>query len=197
MLYIPIDPADIGRNYKAIIRINSQSGKGGVAYILENVFGYDLPKLMQREVGRSINVMADKTGRELSADDIHQAFLDEYLNRKERVAITKFRSDESDETVSCECEVIIDGQAHNLTAEGNGPIDAFMRSLDGTGLPKIEVQSYSEHSLGKGAKAKAVSYIQIETESGLSLYGAGSDNNIEFASIKAIVSAVNRVLAKK
>ena len=72
-----------------------------------------------------------------------------------------------------------------------------MRSLDGTGLPKIEVQSYSEHSLGKGAKAKAVSYIQIETESGLSLYGAGSDNNIEFASIKAIVSAVNRVLAKK
>lgn len=197
VLYIPIDPADIGRNYKAIIRINSQSGKGGVAYILENVFGYDLPKLMQREVGRSINVMADKTGRELSADDIHQAFLDEYLNRKERVAITKFRSDESDETVSCECEVIIDGQAHNLTAEGNGPIDAFMRSLDGTGLPKIEVQSYSEHSLGKGAKAKAVSYIQIETESGLSLYGAGSDNNIEFASIKAIVSAVNRVLAKK
>jgi len=197
VLYIPIDPADIGRNYKAIIRINSQSGKGGVAYILENVFGYDLPKLMQREVGRSINVMADKTGRELSADDIHQAFLDEYLDRKDRVVITKFRSNESGETVSCECEITIDGKAHNLAAEGNGPIDAFVRSLDGTGLPKIEVQSYSEHSLGKGAKAKAVSYIQIETDAGLSLYGAGSDNNIEFASIKAIVSALNRVLAKK
>jgi len=197
VLYIPIDPADIGRNYKAIIRINSQSGKGGVAYILENVFGYDLPKVMQREVGRSINVIADKTGRELTADDIHQAFLDEYLDRKDRVVITKFRSNESGETVSCECEITIDGQAHSLAAEGNGPIDAFVHALDGTGLPKIEVQSYSEHSLGKGAKAKAVSYIQIETDAGLSLYGAGTDTNIEFASIKAIVSALNRVLAKK
>jgi 2-isopropylmalate synthase len=196
VLYIPIDPADIGRNYKAIIRINSQSGKGGVAYILENVFGYDLPKVMQREVGRSINVIADKTGRELTAEDIHQAFLDEYLDRKDRVVITKFRSDESGETVSCECEVTIDGQSHSLAAEGNGPIDAFVHALDGTGLPKIEVQSYSEHSLGKGAKAKAVSYIQIETDNGHTLYGAGTDTNIELASIKAIVSALNRVLAK-
>lgn len=197
VLYIPIDPADIGRNYKAIIRINSQSGKGGVAYILENVFGYNLPKLMQREVGRSINVIADTTGRELNADEIHKAFIDEYLGRTDHVTITQFRTDEAEGTVSCEGTLTIDDQTHALKAEGNGPIDAFVRSLEGTGLPKFEVLSYSEHSLGKGAEAKAVSYIQIKTESGLTLYGAGTDTNIELASIKAIVSALNRVLTKK
>lgn len=197
VLYIPIDPADLGRNYKAIIRINSQSGKGGVAYILENVFGYNLPKLMQREVGRFINVIADTTGRELSSDEIHEAFTKEYLGRTDRVAIKQFRSEENDEIVSCTGTLIIDGQVHALSAEGNGPIDAFVRSLDDKGLPKFEVLSYFEHSLGKGAQAHAVAYIQIKTATGITLYGAGSDTNIELASIKAIVSALNRVLAKK
>ncbi len=195
VLYIPIDPADIGRNYKAIIRINSQSGKGGVAYILENEFGYDLPKAMHREVGRSINTLADTTGRELTSEEIHQAFLKEYLGRTDRVAIDQFRTDETDDAVSCTGTLTIDGQQHALAANGNGPIDAFVRSLDGTTLPKFEVLSYSEHSLGKGAEAKAVSYIQIKVADGPTLYGAGTDTNIELASIKAIVSALNRALA--
>ena len=197
VLYIPVDPADIGRSYKAIIRINSQSGKGGVAYILESEFGYNLPKLMHKEVGRMINVLADSTGRELTSAEINQAFVDEYLGRTDSVAIKQFRTNETDSAVSCQGTLIIDGQTHELSAEGNGPIDAFVRSLSGTTLPKFEVLSYSEHSLGQGAQAKAVSYIQIKADNGLTLYGAGTYTNIELASIKAIVSAINRVLANK
>jgi len=197
VLYIPVDPADIGRSYKAIIRINSQSGKGGVAYILESEFGYNLPKLMHKEVGRMINVLADSTGRELTSAEINQAFVDEYLGRTDSVAIKQFRTNETDSAVSCQGTLIIEGKTHELSAEGNGPIDAFVRSLSGTTLPKFEVLSYSEHSLGQGAQAKAVSYIQIKADNGLTLYGAGTDTNIELASIKAIVSAINRVLANK
>lgn len=196
VLYIPVDPADIGRSYKAIIRINSQSGKGGVAYILEREYGFELPKAMHKEIGKLINDLADSSGRELTSEEIHATFQREYLDRTNPVAIKQFKTAETDSAVHCEATVVIDGQTHVLTAEGNGPIDAFVRSLAGTILPKFEVQSYSEHSLGKGAEAKAVSYIQIKTDRGLTLYGAGTDTNIELASIRAIVSALNRVLAK-
>jgi len=196
VLYIPIDPADIGRSYKAIIRINSQSGKGGVAYILEREYGLDLPKAMHREVGRLINTLADQTGRELTSQEIHRAFAAEYLDRATPIAIQNFKSSETETAVHCEVAIRIDGATHALHAEGNGPIDAFVRALATTALPKFEVLSYSEHSLGKGAEAKAVSYIQIKTAHGQTLYGAGTDTNIELASIKAIVSALNRSLAK-
>ncbi|MEO7600543.1 MAG: 2-isopropylmalate synthase [Opitutus sp.] len=197
VLYIPIDPADIGRSYKAIIRINSQSGKGGVAYILEQEFGYQLPKLMHKEIGKIINDLADTTGRELTADEIHGALQREYLDRHAPVALEHFKTIERDSTVTCDVRLSIDGQSLTLTAEGNGPIDAFVRALSETPLPKIEVLNYSEHSLGQGAEARAVSYIQIKTARGHTLFGAGIDTNIELASIKAIVSAVNRSLTKK
>ena len=197
VIYIPIDPADLGRSYKAIIRINSQSGKGGVAYVLDHEFGFQLPKLMHKEIGKLINDLADATGRELTAAEIHAAFQKEYLQRTTPVALEHFKTTERDSSVKCEARLTIDGHPHKLTAEGNGPIDAFVRALGATSLPKFEVLSYSEHSLGKGAEARAVSYIQIKTDRGQTLYGAGIDTNIELASIKAIVSALNRVLAKK
>jgi len=197
VLYIPVDPADIGRSYKAIIRINSQSGKGGVAYVLEHEFGYQLPKLMHKEIGRIINDLADTTGRELTPAEIHGAFQREYLERTTPVTLQRFKTSERDSAVKCEAVIQIDGATHTLTAQGNGPIDAFVRALGTTGLPKFEVLSYVEHSLGKGAEARAVSYIQIKTDRGHTLYGAGVDTNIELASIKAIVSALNRSLAKK
>ena len=196
VLYIPIDPADIGRSYKAIIRINSQSGKGGVAYVLEHEFGYQLPKLMHKEIGRIINDLADATGRELTPAEIRDAFKREYLDRAAPVALGHFKTPERDSSVKCEAGITIDGQPRTLTGEGNGPIDAFVRSLAATSLPKFEVLNYSEHSLGKGAEACAVSYIQIKTERGRALFGAGIDTNIELASIKAIVSALNRAVAK-
>jgi 2-isopropylmalate synthase len=197
VLYIPIDPADIGRSYKAIIRINSQSGKGGVAYVLENEFGFQLPKLMHREIGKIINDLADATGRELTPPEIHAAFQREYLDRTAPLTLQHFKTTERDSAVKCEAAVQIGGQPHRLTGEGNGPIDAFVRALGAVPLPKFEVLSYVEHSLGKGAEARAVSYIQIKTDRGLTLFGAGIDTNIELASIKAIVSALNRALAKK
>ncbi len=196
VLYIPIDPADVGRSYKAIIRINSQSGKGGVAYVLENTFGFTLPKLMHKEIGKIINDLADTTGRELTAEEINAAFQREYLERTAPLALEHFKTSEHDSAVKCEARLTLHGESHKLTAAGNGPIDAFVRALGTTSLPKFEVLSYAEHSLGKGAEARAVSYIQITTDRGTSLFGAGIDTNIELASIKALVSALNRALAK-
>ncbi len=196
VLYIPIDPADIGRSYRAIIRINAQSGKGGVAYILEQEFGYSLPKAMHREIGRLINEVADTRGTELTPADVHEVFRQEYLERRAPVALQHFKTTERDGDVTCIAALVIDGVARELTGQGNGPIDAFTRALAATALPRFEVLSYAEHSLGKGSEARAVSYIEIKTDRGQTLFGAGIDTNIELASIKAIVSALNRALAR-
>ncbi|MEY2878047.1 MAG: hypothetical protein RLZZ15_427 [Verrucomicrobiota bacterium] len=197
VLYIPIDPADLGRSYKAIIRINSQSGKGGVAYVLEQEFGYALPKPMHKEIGKLINDVADAKRTELTSADVHDVFQREYLARTAPIALQHFKTTERDSAVKCEATLTVDGHAHRLTGAGNGPIDAFVHALGHIALPKFEVLSYSEHSLGKGSEARAVSYIQIKTDRGHALYGAGVDTNIELASIKAIVSALNRALAKR
>ena len=197
VIYIPIDPADLGRSYKAIIRINSQSGKGGVAYVLENEFGFSLPKLMHREIGKIINDVADAKGTELTSADVHDVFQKEYLTRTAPIALQHFKTTERDSTVKCQAALALDGHARQLTGEGNGPIDAFVHALASTPLPKFEVLSYSEHSLGQGSEARAVSYIQIKMDRGHTFFGAGIDTNIELASIKAIVSALNRSLAKK
>jgi 2-isopropylmalate synthase len=197
VLYIPIDPADIGRSYRAIIRINSQSGKGGVAFVLEKDFGFQLPKLMHKEIGRIVNDLADARGTELTAADIRDAFQAEYLGRSEPVALEQFKTTERDSTVKCEARIVVNGATHTLSGSGNGPIDAFVRALGSTELPKFDVVSYSEHSLGKGAEAKAVSYIQIKVARGGAFFGAGIDTNIELASIKAIVSALNRAMDRR
>jgi 2-isopropylmalate synthase len=194
VIYIPIDPSDIGRSYKAIIRINSQSGKGGVAYVLDQEFGFQLPKPMHKEMGRIVNDLADAKGTELSSGDIRDAFHREYLERKAPVTLEHFKTTERDSTVKCEARILIEGKSHTLAGGGNGPIDAFVRALGATDLPKFDVISYSEHSLGSGAEARAVSYIQIKMERGSAYFGAGIDTNIELASIKAIVSALNRAI---
>ncbi|MSU69960.1 MAG: 2-isopropylmalate synthase [Opitutaceae bacterium] len=196
VLYIPIDPADIGRSYKAIIRINSQSGKGGVAYVLEHEFGYQLPKLMHKEIGRIINDLADATGRELTAQEIHDAFLREYIDRTSPIGLGEFHATERAHLVTCEADLLIAGEPQRITGTGNGPIAAFVHALAGAGLPGFEVLSYVEHSLGSGAEARAVSYIQIKTARGHTLFGAGIDTNIELASIKAVVSALNRAMKR-
>jgi len=185
VLYIPIDPADIGRAYKAIIRINSQSGKGGVAYIME------------KEFGRVINDLADERKTEITPKEIHEAFLKEYIAREHPVKLEHFRTTERDSQVKCEATIKFEGRTHKLTGTGNGPIDAFVNALGTAGLPPFKLLSYAEHSLGKGAEARAVSYIQVKTPRGLAYFGAGIDTNIELASIKALVSALNRSLAKR
>jgi 2-isopropylmalate synthase len=194
-LYIPIDPADIGRSYKAIIRINSQSGKGGVAYILETEFGYQLPKTLQKELGRIVNSVSDEKGTELEAEEIHELFLKTYVLREGAVSLRDFRAIERGEQVTIEADIVLQGQPVTVRGSGNGPIAAFVHALGQTNLPSFEIQSYSEHSLGAGADARAVSYIEIKTAAARTYFGVGSDTNIELASIHAIISALNRALA--
>ncbi len=195
VLYIPIDPADIGRSYKAIIRINSQSGKGGVAYVLEKEFGYQLPKLLQKELGRLVNDLSDQKGTELTAQDVHELFLESFLIRDGNVALEAFRAIDRSDLITCEADLRLQGSPVTVRGSGNGPIDAFVQALAGTSLPAIEILNYSEHSLGAGAGARAISYIQIKVPTGRTFYGVGSDTNIELASIHAIVSALNRAIA--
>jgi 2-isopropylmalate synthase len=196
VLYIPIDPADIGRSYKAIIRINSQSGKGGVAYVLEKEFGYQLPKALQKELGRIVNDLSDQKGTELTAEEVHALFLKTFISRSGVIELQAFRAIDRSEQVTCEADLVVHGKAHTVRGTGNGPIDAFVQSLAQAGLPRFEILSYSEHSLGAGAAAKAVSYIQIKSHTGRTLFGVGSDTNIELASIHAIISALNRATPK-
>jgi 2-isopropylmalate synthase len=194
VLYIPIDPGDLGRSYKAIIRINSQSGKGGVAYVLEHEFGYQLPKLMQKEIGRIINDLADTKKTELMPEEIHETFRREYIDRNAPVALVDLQTIERAHEVTCQAHLLVSGAKRIVLGKGNGPIDAFVQALHESGLPPFELLNYSEHSLDTGAQARAVSYIQIRTPRGHTYFGAGIDTNIELASIKAVLSAVNRSL---
>jgi 2-isopropylmalate synthase len=194
-LYIPIDPADIGRTYRAIIRINSQSGKGGVAYVLEKEYGLQLPKAMHREIGKLVNDYADAKGTEIAADEIHALFQTEYINRTTPYALADFSAHPHaghPQETECVADLVINGQPRRLRGIGNGPIAAFVHALEVAALKNFQLVSYNEHSLGEGADSKAAAYIQIKTDHGLSLYGAGIDTNIETASIRALLSAMNR-----
>jgi len=195
VLYIPIDPADIGRSYKAIIRINSQSGKGGVAYVLEKEFGYQLPKAMQKEIGRLINTISDEKGTELTAEEIHETFVATYFAPDGSLALEDFRTFHRDGILVCEAKLHHGSESLTIHGEGNGPIAAFVDALRRSQIGEFDVVSYSEHSLGSGADARAVSYVEIQTAAGSLVFGVGSDTNIERASIHAIVSAVNRASA--
>lgn len=195
--YLPIDPKDIGRNYRAIIRINAQSGKGGVAWIMEKEFGLQLPKAMHREIGRLINDLADVKGVEISPDEIYAAFKAEYFERDTPYRLLEFRTETGAEhRVQCQAAVQVHGATRRFTGGGNGPIDAFVHGLLATGVRPFEIMSYSEHSLGKGADSRAVAYIQVKTDNGYVGFGAGADTNIEVASIQAILSALNRAAAR-
>jgi 2-isopropylmalate synthase len=176
-----------------------QSGKGGVAYVLEHEFGFQLPKLMHKEIGRIVNDLADAKGTELTPEEIHDAFQREYLDRgRARRSLEHFKTTERDSTVKCEARITIDGKAHKLTGSGNGPIDAFVRALGRhRGPAEVRRRQLFRALARRGAEAKAVSYIQIKTERGSALFGAGIDTNIELASIKAIVSALNRAIAAR
>jgi 2-isopropylmalate synthase len=195
--YLPIDPKDLGRDYKAIIRINTQSGKGGVAYILESDFEFDLPKDMKIEFGKIINELADERGVELSRQEIYDAFEREYLARETPLKLEKFRAMITQSgKVECKARVLWDGETRDLKASGNGPIDAFVVALREAGAPQFDILKFAEHSLEGGKDARAVAYIQIGLENARTFFGAAIDTNIELASVKAVVSALNRALSR-
>jgi 2-isopropylmalate synthase len=195
--YLPIDPKDIGRSYEAIIRINSQSGKGGVAYVMETEFDYQLPKAMHVELGKIIKNLADECGEELSGKQIFQAFQQEYLDRNEPFAFEAFHIEEISQqdgsrVVSCTARISVDGIKRELHGSGNGPIDAFVQALNQNDIADFKVLTYSEHALGEGAQAQAIAYIQIQVPPGITFFGAATDTNIELAAVKAVLSALNR-----
>jgi 2-isopropylmalate synthase len=195
--YLPIDPQDIGCTYEAIIRINSQSGKGGVAYVLESEFGLQLPKEMHVEFGKVIKTLADASGEELPASQILGAFEQEYLHCDEPYCLEHFHSENtgsahSHETVACVALLRIDGVPREVRGRGNGPIDAFVQALNYGDLASFQVLSYAEHSLGKGSDAKAAAYVQIQTSPDKQFFGAAIETSTELAAIKAVLGALNR-----
>ncbi len=190
--YLTIDPHDVGREYREVIRVNSQSGKGGVAYLLESEFGIELPKDMQREFGPIANDIVDNLGREVTAAELKAMFWKEYIERKTPFSLHHFHADGVDGVFTCRCSLVRDGREIAVTGTGNGPIAAFVNALiQDAGVPVFEVASYREQSLGEGTEASALACIQIKT-GGRTVWGAGVDTNIELASIQAVLSAVNR-----
>jgi len=190
--YLTIDPADMGREYREVIRVNSQSGKGGVAYLLESEFGIELPKDMQREFGPLANEEVDRLGREVSGAELKAMFWKEYIERTEPWTLEHFHADGTKGEFRCRASVKHHGERKDLTGEGNGPIAAFVHALRTAGIPSFEVTYYKEHALSAGSEASAIAYIQIRLADGKTRWGAGVDTNIELASIKAVLSAVNR-----
>jgi 2-isopropylmalate synthase len=203
--YLPIDPADVGRTYESVIRINSQSGKGGVAYIMEKEFGFRLPADMRPEFGEIIKSLSDSTGREITTGMIWEAFEREYLlaasplsfdSCEKRKDLPQAETCGSPETV-VSAVVDIGGEKRGIAGKGNGPIDAFSRAIGAEIDIDFKLISYYEHALDKGSDSRAVAYIQIEDEKSRRFWGAGIDTNIETASFRAILSALNRSQRKE
>lgn len=192
--YLMIDPQDIGRTYEAIIRINSQSGKGGVAYILSRDFGLELPKAMHPEVGSVVNAAADQLSRELSAAEVHAVFMREYVNISAPLDILAIDREDFSKSgeVRVEADITMRGETMQVVGTGNGPISAFVDALDQQGWKDFTLLDYRQHSIGGGSKTKAAAYIQIRHAKGKTYFGCGIDTNIELAGLRALVSAVNR-----
>jgi 2-isopropylmalate synthase len=191
--YLAIDPTDIGREYREVIRVNSQSGKGGVAYLLETEFGIELPKDMQREFGPIANDEVDRLGREVSGAELKSMFWREYVERTKPWELVHFHADGVDGVFRCRASVKRDDRELALTGQGNGPIAGFVDALIAGGAPSFSVGYYKEHALSSGEGASAIAYIQIKLADGRIRWGAAVDTNIELASVKAVLSALNRL----
>jgi 2-isopropylmalate synthase len=192
--YLTIDPADIGREYREVIRVNSQSGKGGVAYLLETEFGIELPKDMQREFGPIANDAVDKLGREVSGAELKAMFWKEYIERNEPWRIENFTTYSKNGKVNCQGSLYYNGVQTGINGNGNGPLAALVNGIcQISHAPRFEISNYSEHALSSGEGAPAIAYIQIKTADGKTRWGAGVDTNIELASVKAVLSALNRL----
>jgi 2-isopropylmalate synthase len=190
--YLTIDPADIGREYREVIRVNSQSGKGGVAYLLESEFGIKLPKELQREFGPIANDEVDRLGREVSGAELKAMFWREYIERTAPWQLQGFETESRNGTVRCNARLLRNGKPVEFSGQGNGPLAALVHGFDTAGVPRFEISDYSEHALSSGEEAAAIAYIQIKHPDGAIKWGAGVDTNIELASVKAVLSALNR-----
>lgn len=197
--YLPIDPGDVGRTYESIIRINSQSGKGGVAYVMDHEFGIKMPKEMHPEFGAVIQEVTDREGRELKPDEIFREFENCYIDVHapfdlQSFNVMKRHSDKLERRSYAEVEatVEVDGVDRKIRATGNGPLDAFSNALKAQVTGDWILCSYHEHAINTGSHAKAIAYIEVERADGIRFWGAGIDTDIIIASVKALLSSLNR-----
>jgi 2-isopropylmalate synthase len=189
--YLPIDPADLGRSYEAVIRVNSQSGKGGVAYLLQADHGLDLPRGLQVEFSQAVQRITDTTGKEISSDGIWTAFRDEYLEPGAIQFVDHKTWPGAGGERDIEAHLRIDGDMRVVRGHGNGPIDAFVDALRRECGVAVEIRDFREHAITRGADAKAAAYVEARI-GGRPLFGVGLDANIVVASLRAVVSAANR-----
>lgn len=190
--YLPIDPADIGRDYEAVIRVNSQSGKGGISFLLEQEYGISLPRRMQIEFSQVVQRETDRLGLEMTAKQIHDLLQREYLEADQPYALKGHRLNEENGISTVEVDVIYQGQTERWKGTGKGPLEALVSALP----VSAEIMDYHEHAIGAGAQAKAASYIELRLEGERPLHGIGIDENITTASFRALISALNRAVAQ-
>ncbi|MDO4683038.1 MAG: 2-isopropylmalate synthase [Lautropia sp.] len=196
MPYLPIDPKDLGRSYEAVIRVNSQSGKGGVSYLLQTGYGLDLPRRLQIEFSRVVQQEMDASGKEFQASDLWALFrreyrLDEIVAPRQRVLSET--DAEGRVRVALKADVQLQGRTLSIEGEGTGPIDAFVAGLNAAGGRQVRVMDYREHAIGSGANAQAVAYIELRVDGDQSLFGVGMDADILTASLKGILSGLSRM----
>ena len=192
--YLTIDPHDIGRSYEAIVRINSQSGKGGVAYILDQEHGFDLPKTMHPQVGKRVYDLADERGKELSAEEVGKVFLEEFANVSSEMNLVDYVLDHHAAgrgEVACKAQVEVGGKSRTLEGIGNGPINAYVQALEVGGLKDFTLTDYRSHAVRGGSSSDAAAYVQLRHDDGRILWGVGVDPSIEMAGVKALVCAWN------
>ncbi len=193
--YLPIDPADVGRQYEPIIRINSQSGKGGAAFVMQNSFGYELPKEMYAEFGALVKAKCDEIGRELTPEELLDVFNKSYIYIPQKLWLVKHTiSNPEDDRAVFEGIIHIEhiNRDVKVRGEGNGPIDAFFHALKTIGIDGFEFIDYKQHAISHGSDSKAISYIQLKAPNGKIIFGAGISHGIFKSSVRGIISAINR-----
>ncbi len=192
--YLPLDPKHLGRTYEAVIRVNSQSGKGGVAYVMKTEHGFDLPRRLQIEFSKSIQHITEDSGTEIGPGVMWDAFEAEYLPGEPRFRLVshELRSDSASGTTTITAQLVMDAEHVTITGEGNGPIDAFVHAMqDGLGS-SIDVLDYAEHAMGKGSEAQAVAYVETSAAGGAVKWGVGTDPSTITAALRAVLNAHER-----
>ena len=198
--YLHVDPVDLGRNFERLIRINSQSGKGGIAWVLEQEYGIQIPKSMQPELREEVQVYSEEVGREISSEEVYTIFQEKFVKPDGPYKLVGYwpRPDDNDPTfIHGEVKVIIRGEEKNAIADGNGPISAFVNAMNKLGEINFSVDDYHEQAVGKGADAQALAYVPLKLEGNGIVFGVGSDSNIDQAAVRAIIAGLNRIAGKE